>query len=90
MTLHRYFKRTLPTPEDTGLSERATKEANQTVSSVLGQQESTESTASRKRSYLVFSNEQRATIGWYAATTGNTAALKKFNGNLEAGWVRTQ
>ena len=30
-TLHRYFKRTLPTAEPTGLTEQATRAANQTV-----------------------------------------------------------
>ena len=55
MTLHRYFKRALPTAEETGLSERATKVANQAVANVL--RESTETTASRKRSYLVFSDD---------------------------------
>ena len=73
MTLHRCFKRVVPTPEETGLSERATTEANQAVVNVL--QESTETTASRKRSYLVFSDDQRAAIGQYAAVQMATLQL---------------
>ena len=69
MTLHRYFKQTLPTAEQTGLTKQATREANQAVAAAL--QEC--STTSRKRSYLVFSEEQRATIGRYATTHGNAA-----------------
>ena len=75
MTLHHYFKKALPTPEETGLTKEATREANQAIAAVL--QEST-STTSQKRSYLVFSDEQRATIGQYAAVSGNAAAVKKF------------
>ena len=81
MTLHRYFKRVLPTPEETRLSERATSEANQAVANVL--RESTETTASRKHSYLVFSDDQRAAIVQYAATNGNAAAVKKLRGEFK-------
>ena len=69
MTLHHYFKKALPTPEETGLTEKATREANQAVAAVL--QESTNTTStSRKRSYLVFSDQQRATISQYVAVNG--------------------
>ena len=35
MTLHLYFKQTLPTAEQTGLTEQATREANQAVAAAL-------------------------------------------------------
>ena len=81
MTLHRYFKRTLPTAEQTGLTEQATREANQAVAAAL--QESGTTGTSRKRSYLVFSEEQRATIGRYAGAHGNAAAVKKFRDEFD-------
>ena len=37
MTLHHYLKWVLPTPEENGLSERATTEANQAVASGVGE-----------------------------------------------------
>ena len=35
-------------------------------------------TTGTSQSYLVFSEEQRATVGRYGATHGNSAAVKKF------------
>ena len=81
MTLHRYFKKALPTPEETGLTEKATREANQAVAAVL---QGSTNTTSRKRSYLVFSDEQRATIGQYAAVNGNAAVVKKFKEEFDS------
>ena len=82
MTVHRYFKRVFPPPENTGLTERA-MEANNAINAVLQESPSTETTKiARKRSYLVFSDEHRVKIGQYTADNGNAAAVKKFNGEF--------
>ena len=78
MSLFKYFKSpdSLPTAKDTGMSEAVMREVNEAISRVLT---STEPSTSRKRKvYSVFSDEQRATIGQYAAENGNAAAVKKF------------
>ena len=36
------------------------------------------------RSYLAFTDEQRATIGRYAARNGNSAAVKKFKEDFDS------
>lgn len=86
MTLYRYFKRALPTAEETGLSENATKGANEAVSAVL--MGPSEATVSRKRSYLAFTDEQRATIGRYAAITSAFDYIKSHPSIIISGFVK--
>ena len=78
MSLRRYFKpiSTLPTPEETGISAVATKEANKAVKRVLDEDKS-EKPPLKLRKYTTLSDEQRAKVGKYAAENGNTAALRK-------------
>ena len=65
----------LPTPEQTGIGEEATLEANKAVESLLTQQDG----GKRKRKpYRRFSDTDRAVIGKYAAEHGNAEAMKKF------------
>ena len=76
MALRKYLKKgDLPTAKETGIGALATKDANAAVSRVI--QESPESSLSRKRKHTVFSLEQRAAIGRYAAENSNVAAVKK-------------
>ena len=66
----------LPTPEQTGIGEEATLEANKAVESLLSQQQNG---GKRKRKpYRRFSDTDRAVIGKYAAEHGNAKAMKKF------------
>ena len=82
MALLKYFKSSLPTAKDTGMSEIATREANAAVSRVMTLPQQT----SRKRkAYSIFSDEQRATIGKYAAENGNAVAVKKFKDDFDGG-----
>ena len=67
----------LPTPEQTGIGEEATLEANKAVESllILTQQDG----GKRKRKpYRRFSDTDRAVIGKYAAEHGNAEAMKRF------------
>lgn len=65
----------LPTPEQTGIGEEATLEANKAVESLLTQQNG----GKRKRKpYRRFSDTDRAVIGKYAAEHGNAEAMKRF------------
>lgn len=65
----------LPTPEQTGIGEEATLEANKAVENLLTQQNG----GKRKRKpYRRFSDTDRAVIGKYAAEHGNAEAMKRF------------
>ena len=77
MLILRLFKppSTLPTPQDTGLEERATESANTAVQSAM----ETCSSFKKRKSYTVFSDKMRADIRRYAAENGNAAALRKFS-----------
>ena len=85
MALLKYFKKTLPTAKDTEIGELATKEANAAVSKVLQEAAQPQSTVSHKRKHTVFSPEQRAVIGQYAAEHSNIATVKKFKADFEHG-----
>ena len=92
MALLRYLKhtRTLPTANETGISESTTKEANAAVSRVLAGSESGTvqpgPSGSRKRkAYTSFSEEHRAAIGQHAAEHRNAAAVQQFKTNFEGG-----
>ena len=72
MALLKYFKITLPTAKETGISEKATKEANATVSRLTSPQREY---LKRKAYYTAFSDEERAAIGQCAAKNSNAAAI---------------
>ena len=68
------------------MSEAATREVNAAVSRVLTPTQPSSQQRSRKRkAYSVFSDEQRATIGQYAAENSNAAAVKKFKQDFDGG-----
>ena len=71
MSLFKYFgkKDAIPTPEQAGLSEKATKAANAAVMEVKSR---------KSKCYINFTDEDRAKIGQYAAENANNSALKKF------------
>ena len=72
MSLFKYFQWKegfLPTPEQAGLSEKATKAAYTVVMEVKSKK--------RKR-YINFTDEERGKVGQFAAENGNNAAIKKF------------
>ena len=72
MSLRRYFKPTnkLPTADEAGLSANV---VNQVVTSAL---ERSEASAGKNRKYTtVFTPDDRAAIGRYAANDGNSAAV---------------
>ena len=77
MSLHRYFKRLLPTSEETGLGEATTQAANKSVKRVLAGEGETSAKKPRKER-SVYSDEDRAAIGRYAAENGNAMAQKHF------------
>ena len=84
MALLKYFSRSLPTAEDTGIGEVATREANRAVTEEIRRSEAAQTKPPRKRkAYIVFSSEQRAAMGKYAAENGNAAAVKKFKSDFD-------
>ena len=72
MTPLRYFKIMLPTAKKTGISEKATEEANTAVSQLTSPQREY---LNWKAYYTAFGDEQRAAIGQYAAENSNAAAI---------------
>ena len=77
MSLHRYFKRLLPTSKETGLGEATTQAANKRVKRVLaGEGEPSAKKLRKERS--IYSDKDRAAIGRYAAENGNAMAQKHF------------
>ena len=77
--LLKYFQRSqpLPTSEETGLGEVATKEANAAVERIL--QEERNGTNGVKCKYTHFTPEHRAKIAKYIAECGNTATARHFS-----------
>lgn len=76
MSLLCYFKR-LPSEQDTGFGEVATKEANQRVQALISQ---SQGIGKRKQKvYAVYTDEQQAQIGQLVADNKNVAALKHFS-----------
>ena len=62
------------------------KEANEAVQEELQRQQSEADWPKlprKRKAYTVFSSEQRAAIGKYAAENGNAAAIKKFKGDFD-------
>ena len=76
MSLHKYFKRALPTSEETGLGEATTRTVNQSMQRVLDGCEKSAKKPRKERT--VYSDTDRAAIGKYAAENGNTSAQKNF------------
>ena len=73
MSLLRYFVKAnvVPTPEETGIGEKPTAEANKCAAEVHEQQGLGQST--RKRRATVHSEEARAKIGKYASINGTAS-----------------
>ena len=71
------------------VGEVATREANKAVTEELRRSEAKQTR--KRKAYSVFSGEQHAQIGKYAAENGNTAAVKRFkvdyDGQLEESTV---
>ena len=78
MSLLRYMRPrlSLPAPQQTGIGERATTEANAAVAKVIG--DSGYSIGRKRKCYTAFSDEDRAAIGRLAAENSNVSALRKF------------
>ena len=75
VSLRRYFKPTnkLPTADEAGLSANVVKEVNQVVTSAL---ERSEASAGKNRKYTtIFTPDDRAAIGKYAANDDNSTAV---------------
>ena len=71
MVLLKYFKTTLPTAKQTGIGEKAMKEANGAVTRLTSLQRE-----NRKwKACTAFSNEQRAATGQCAAENSSAAAI---------------
>ena len=70
----------LPTPQQTGIGERATTEANAAVTEVIG--DSGHSNGRKKKRYTAFSDEDRAAIGRHAAENSNVSMLRKFRSSF--------
>lgn len=84
MALLKYFSRALPTAEQTGIGKVATREANKAVTEELHHSEANQTKLQRKKkAYSVFSGEQCAAIGKYAAEHSNAAAVKTFKGDFD-------
>ena len=78
MSILRYFQRqpALPTPQQTGIGERATTEANAAIEKELSADAAGNSR--KRKKYTEFSDEDRAVIGKHAAENGTLSAQKKF------------
>ena len=79
-SLHKYFKRALPSSEETGLGEATTRTVNRSVQRVLDGCEKSAKKPRKERT--VYSDADRAAIGKYAAENGNTSAQKNFKEKL--------
>ena len=73
MSLLRYMRprSSLPAPQQTGIGERATTEANAAVAKVIG--DSGHSIGRKRKRYTAFSDEDRAAIGRHAAENSNVS-----------------
>ena len=82
MSLLRYMRprSSLPAPQQTGIGERATTEANTAVAKVIGN--SGHSIGRKRKRYTAFSDEDRAAIGRHAAENSNVSALSKFRSSF--------
>ena len=77
MSLYKYFQPSsanLPSPEEVGLGETVTAEANSAVREKFGRIEAAR--GKKRKRYTAFTDEERARIGRYAAENGISAALK--------------
>ena len=70
----------LPTPQQTGIGERAITEVNAAVAEVIG--DSGHSNGRKRKRYTAFSDEDRAAIGRHAAENSNASALRKFRSSF--------
>ena len=84
ISILQYFKKTLPSAHETKIGEVATKETNQRVQSALARGELGPSSSGRRKrkAYAVYTDEDRARIGRFAAENNNASALKRFRGDF--------
>ena len=83
MALLQYFSRSLPTAEDKGIGEVATREANRAVTEEIRRSEAAQTKPPRKRkAYSVFSSEQRAAMGNTPLKTATLLPLKSSRATL--------
>lgn len=77
MSILHFFqhKSPLPTPQQTRIGERTTKEANTAVQKEIS---AGHGTRRKRKRYTTFKDNNRAVIGKYAAENGNISAQKKF------------
>ena len=77
MSITSYFKPAcpLPTPQETGIGEPATREENDAVKRVLAGQQAKEPTAKKRKVYTAFKDSQREQIGRYAAELSSLFTL---------------
>ena len=79
MSFLQYFQHhsLLPTPQQMGISERATTEANSAVVEVIG--DSGHSNSRKRKCNSAFSDKNRAVNGKHVAKNSNVSALKLIN-----------
>lgn len=82
MSILRYFRKTLLSASETEIGEVATREMNKRVQEVLDRVEGSSSRRRKQKPYTVYSDEDRARIGRYAAENSNASALRKFKGDF--------
>ena len=84
MSILHYFKKTLPSAGETEIGEVATREPNQIVQGVLDRAGGEPGPSGRRKQkpYTVYTGEERARIGRFAAENGNASALKRFRGDF--------
>ena len=82
MNILKYFQHQspLPTPEQTGIGERATKEANAAVGKELA--DCAMGTSRKRKKYTNFTDKDRAMIGKHTAENGNLGTQKKFKSSF--------
>ena len=74
MSILKYFKPSLPTPSQTGIGDGPTAAANREVEQIT----SVDRSERKRKRYAIYSDEDHANIGRYAAENGNIAALKRY------------
>ena len=78
MSILHFFQRKLPlpTPQQTGIGERATKEANAAIQKEISADSAGHGTSRKRKKYTSFTDNDRVMIGKYAAENGNISAQK--------------
>ena len=76
-----FWQQSLPTSDETGLSEAVTKEANKSVEKILEEKRGGEKVGSVSI-HMHFTPEQRAKIAKHAAECGNVATVRHFKNEV--------